>query len=61
MEIDREPNAKDFAIDKVHEIISIAYDLQYVQNKFLNHSGNEKIIKLSNDLLEHLEYLKVVE
>lgn len=57
----REPNAKDFAIDKVKEIISISYDLQYAQNKFLIHKGFEEIIKLSNDLLGHLEYLDLVE
>lgn len=57
----REPNAKDFAKDKVKEISSIAYDLKYAQNKFLIHTGFEEIIKLSNDLLEHLEYLEVVE
>lgn len=57
----REPNAKDFAKDKAKEISSIAYDLKYAQNKFLMHKGFEEIIKLSNDLLEHLEYLEVVE
>ena len=58
---EREPNAKDFALQKANEIISITMDLKYARNMFLIHKGFEEIERLSNRIIEHLEYLDVCE
>lgn len=59
MEDIKEKNAKDFAIDKVNEIISLTMDLKYTRNMFLLHKGCEEIERLSKGILEHLEYLDI--
>ena len=61
MREEKENTAKDFAIDKVNEIKSIMWDLQYCRNIFLIHQGCEEVIKLANGILEHLEYLDLKE
>jgi hypothetical protein len=63
MEDIKEKSAKDFAIDKVNEIISLTMDLKYTRNIFLIHKGCEEIERLANGILEHLEYLdiKIIE
>ena len=53
--------AKDFALEKAKEILQICGDLQYIKNKELRKKGIMQIEKLSNGILEHLEYLDVIE
>lgn len=55
--MNRENNAKDFAIDKVKEILNIIQDLKYARSMYLIHQGSEEIERLSKGILEHLEYL----
>ena len=63
MEDIKEKTAKDFAVDKANEIVSITMDLKYTRNMFLIHKGLEEIERLANGILEHLEYLdiKIIE
>lgn len=61
MREEKENTAKDFAIDKVNEIKSIMWDLQYCRNIFLIHQGCEEVIRLANGISEHLEYLDLKE
>ena len=53
--------AKDFALDKVKEILEICGDLHYIENKELRIKGIMQIEKLANGIAEHLEYLEVIE
>lgn len=55
------PNAKDFAMNKIKEIIEITYDLDRINNKELLRSGIKRIQYLAERLPEHLEYLEVKE
>lgn len=55
------PNAKDFATEKINEIIEITYDLERINNKELLRSGIKRIQYLADRLSEHLEYLEVKE
>ncbi len=55
------PNAKDFATEKIKEIIEITYDLERINNKELLRSGIKRIQYLADRLPEHLEYLEVKE
>ena len=55
------PNAKDFATNKIKEIIEITYDLDRINNKELLRSGIKRIQYLAEKLPEHLEYLEVKE
>lgn len=55
------PNAKDFASDKVKEIIGLTYDLDRINNKELLRAGIKRIQYLAERLPEHLEYLEVKE
>lgn len=56
-----ELNAKDFANDKIDEILQLCTDLFYVENKELKRNGLEKIEKLALGIREHLEYLELKE
>lgn len=53
-------NAKLWLKEKTEEIREISEDLKYSQNKFLKLNGFERIIYLSNGILENLEYLKIM-
>ena len=53
--------AKDLALEKVKEILQICGDLHYIENKELRIKGIMQIEKLANGILEHLEYLDVIE
>lgn len=55
------PNAKDFATNKINEIIEITYDLDRINNKELLRAGIKRIQYLATRLPEHLEYLEVKE
>lgn len=55
------PNAKDFAMNKIKEIIEITYDLDRINNKELLRSEIKRIQYLAERLPEHLEYLEVKE
>ena len=55
------PNAKDFATNKIKEIIEITYDLDRINNKELLRSGIKRIQYLAERLPEHFEYLEVKE
>lgn len=55
------PNAKDFAMNKIKEIIEITYDLDRINNKELLRSGIKRIQYLAERLPEHFEYLEVKE
>lgn len=55
----RENNAKDFAIDKVKEILNIIQDLKYARSMYLIHQGCDEIERLSKGVLEHIEYLDI--
>lgn len=55
------PNAKDFATDKINEIIELTYDLDRVNNKELLRAGIKRIQYLAERLPEHLEYLDIKE
>ena len=57
--MEEENTAKDFAIDKAKEIISITMDLKFARNRFLLHKGCEEIERLAVGILEHLEYLEL--
>lgn len=57
----KSPNAKDFATDKIKEIIEITYDLDRIKNKELLRAGIKRIQYLAERLPEHLEYLEVKE
>lgn len=54
-------NTKDFALDKVKEIIQLCEDLQYINNKELRIKGIMQIEKLANGISEHLEYLEIIK
>lgn len=54
-----ELTAKNFAENKVLEIIEICDDIKYMQNKQLRIEGVERIKYLANGIMEHLEYLDV--
>lgn len=54
-------NAKDFAIVKATEIQQISQDIKYVENKEVRVFAIEKIYKLAEGILEHLEYLDVLD
>lgn len=53
--------AKDFALCKTSEIISLCNDIKYIENKELRIFGIEKIQKLAEGIEEHLEYLDIKE
>ena len=53
--------AKDFALEKAEEILQICGDLHYIENKELRKKGIMQVEKLANGILEHLEYLDVIE
>lgn len=55
------PNVKDFATNKIKEIIEITYDLDRINNKELLRSGIKRIQYLAERLPEHLEYLDIKE
>lgn len=55
------PNAKDFAMNKIKEIIEITYDLDRINNKELLRIGIKRIQYLVERLPEHFEYLEVKE
>lgn len=55
------PNAKDFALAKIAEIIQLCNDLHYIKNEELRVKGLMQIEKLTNGIEEHLEYLEVKE
>lgn len=57
----RNPNAKDFATQKIKEIIEITYDLDRINNKELLRAGIKRIQYLAERLPEHLEYLDIKE
>lgn len=59
MEEIKEKTAKDFAVDKVEEILNIIEDLKYARSMYLIHVGADKIEKLAHGILEHLEYLDI--
>lgn len=52
-------NAKDFAMNKVKEIIEITYDLDRINNKEIIKDGIKRIQYLAERLPEHLEYLEI--
>lgn len=54
-------NAKDFAMNKVKEIIEITYDLDRINNKEIIKDGIKRIQYLAERLPEHLEHLEVKE
>ena len=54
-------NAKDFAIAKATEIQQISQDIKYAENKEVRVFAIEKIYKLAEGILEHLEYLDVLD
>lgn len=56
-----ELTAKNFAENKIFEIIEICDDIKYMQNKQLRIDAIERIKYLANRTLEHLEYLDVKE
>lgn len=53
--------AKDFAKTKATEIQQICCDIKCAENKELRIFGIEKIYKLAEGILEHLEYLEIKE
>ena len=53
--------AKDFALDKVKEILQICSDLHYIENKELKIKAIMQIEKLTAGIGEHLEYLDIKE
>lgn len=55
----REKTAKDFAVDKAKEILSIIDDLKYARNMYLIHKGCDEIERLASGILEHSEYLDI--
>lgn len=53
--------AKDFAKDKVIEIIQLTDDLKFINNKELRQLALERLAKLAHGIMEHLEYLEIKE
>lgn len=54
-------NAKDFAKDKLAEILQLCNDLRYINNERLRMQAVVRIETLASGIEEHLEYLEVKE
>lgn len=59
--VKKELNAKDYAKAKTAEILQICDDLHYIKNDELRIKAVMQIEKLTSQIEEKLEYLKVKE
>lgn len=59
--VKKELNAKDYAKAKTTEILQICDDLHYIKNDELRIKAVMQIEKLTSQIEEKLEYLKVKE